>query len=65
MDDPVYAFYSQNIETASKDQLLEALQSALQSAHFWREACLIGLTAFQQTQNTFPVTGDKHREDQL
>ena len=53
MDDPIYAYFSQNIETVSKEELLAALENALGSAHYWREACLLGFSAVQQTQTTF------------
>jgi len=65
MDDPVYAYFNQNIATISKEQLLEALRNALESSHFWREACLLGFTAVQQTQNAFPMRRDEQREDRL
>jgi hypothetical protein len=40
MDDPTFVYFRQNIETVSKEQLLEALHSALRSTQCWREACL-------------------------
>jgi len=46
-DDLTYRYFCENIEAVSKMQLLEALQSALQSAHCWREACLLGFPAAQ------------------
>jgi len=45
--DPIYTYFRQNIETVSKEELLEALWSALESAHHWREACLLGFSAVQ------------------
>ncbi len=41
--DPIYTYFSQNIESISKEQLLEALGNALKSADFGREACLLGI----------------------
>ncbi len=38
--DPVFTFFSKNLATVSKEQLLEALENALRSADYWREACL-------------------------
>jgi hypothetical protein len=40
--DPIFTFFSENIETVTKEQLLEALKNALRSADYWREACLGG-----------------------
>ena len=42
MDDPVFVYFSQNIEAVSKEELLEALRGALESSYYWREACLLG-----------------------
>jgi hypothetical protein len=69
MDDPTYRYFQQNIETVTKEELLKALEAALQSANYWREACPLGISAVQLQSGpapaAFPVTGDKHREDQL
>ena len=51
-EDPVFVYFRENIETVSKEELLEALRSALQSAHFWREACLLGLPVVQAGTGT-------------
>ena len=42
MDDPTYTYFYENIETVSKEELLKALEAALRSADYWREACLLG-----------------------
>lgn len=41
MDDPILTFFSENLAMVSKEQLLEALTNALQSADCWRDACLL------------------------
>jgi hypothetical protein len=48
MDDPIYAYFSQNIDAISKEELLQALRAALQSANYWRKACLLGLSNVQE-----------------
>jgi hypothetical protein len=50
MDDTIYRYFSENIETVSKEQLLAALKNALESAQCWREACLLGLSAVQKLE---------------
>jgi len=40
--DPVYSYFSENLATVSKEELLIALENALRSANCWREACLGG-----------------------
>jgi len=40
MDDPVLTYFSENLATVSKDELLQALKNAVRSADYWREACL-------------------------
>ncbi len=47
MDDPVYDYFSRNIKAVSKEELLTALENALKSAGYWREACLLGISAVQ------------------
>lgn len=42
MDDTIYRYFAENIETVSKEELLEALRGVLESAQCWREACLKG-----------------------
>jgi hypothetical protein len=44
-EDPICRYFCENIENVSKKEILEALRSALESSHFWREACLLGLPA--------------------
>ena len=43
MEDPVLTYFSENLATVSKEELLQALQAALGSAKCWREACLLGV----------------------
>ena len=54
MNDPIYTYYRENIDAVSKEQLLEALKNALQSAECWRGACLNGLS----------VQAHEHRDQQ-
>jgi hypothetical protein len=44
MDDPVLTYFSENLEVVSKEELLQALRNALESANHWRDACLSGLS---------------------
>ncbi|MEN6437781.1 MAG: hypothetical protein ABFD97_04295 [Syntrophobacter sp.] len=44
-ENPIYRYFCENVETVSKKELLEALRSALESSHYWREAYLLGLPA--------------------
>ena len=47
MMDPIFTFFSENIEIVTKEQLLEALKNALRSADCWRDACLLGYSSVQ------------------
>ena len=47
MDDPIYTYFRENLEAVTKEELLEALRNALQSAECWRESCLLGSGSFQ------------------
>ena len=47
MDDPIYSYFHENLAIVSKEELLKALQDALQSANHWRDACLIGYPSLQ------------------
>jgi len=60
MDDPIYDYFNRNIEAVSKEQLLEALRSALESARCWRAACLQGFHTVRVNAApvAFPLTGD-------
>ena len=40
--DTVLTYFSENLATVSKEELLSALENALRSANCWREACLLG-----------------------
>ena len=40
--DPIFTFFSENIEIVTKKEILEALRNALRSADYWRAACLGG-----------------------
>ena len=44
MPDPVLTYFSENLAVLSKEELLQALKNALESASYWREACLSGLS---------------------
>ena len=44
MPDPVLTYFSENLAVLSKEELLQALKNALESANYWREACLSGLS---------------------
>jgi hypothetical protein len=44
MDDPIYSYFHENLATVSKEELLQALRNALESANYWRDACLSGLS---------------------
>ena len=35
-------FFRDNLAEVSKEELLGALEDALQSANYWRDACLLG-----------------------
>jgi hypothetical protein len=38
--DPVYSYFRENLGKVTKEEILEALKNALESATCWREACL-------------------------
>lgn len=42
MNDPVLTYFAENLSTVSKEELLQALENALGSASYWRDACLLG-----------------------
>lgn len=48
MMDTVLAYFSENIDKISKEEILQALRNALLSAAYWREACLLGLSNIQE-----------------
>jgi hypothetical protein len=45
--DPIFTFFSENLATVSKEELLVALKNALESADCWRQACLLGCPSLQ------------------
>jgi hypothetical protein len=47
MDDTVLTYFSENLATVSKEEILQALQNALESANCWRVACLLGASQFK------------------
>lgn len=49
--DPVYTYFSENLDTVSKQEILVALKNALLSAGYWREVAL-GLKETQATNAT-------------
>lgn len=61
MDDPVLRYFSQNLATVSKEELLQALKNALESATYWREACLTGCLSTQtRSDGEVGVESDHH-----
>ncbi len=73
MMEPIYTYFSENLAAISKEELLRALESALKSADYWREACLLGLSTVQERALiggtglvvAFPAIGSKLRENHL
>jgi len=55
--DPIFTFFSENIEKITKEQLLEALRNALTSADYWRDACLGGSNPKQLNLN---IVNEEH-----
>jgi hypothetical protein len=47
MDDSILSYFHENLESVTKEELLQALTDALQSANYWRDACLIGRPSLQ------------------
>ncbi len=47
MDDPVLTYFSENLGTVSKEELLQALKNALKGANYWRNACLLGFPSIR------------------
>ncbi len=47
MNDLVLRYFSENLATVSKQELLVALKNALESANHWRDACLLGSPSLQ------------------
>jgi hypothetical protein len=69
MMDTVLAYFSENIDKISKEEILQALRNALLSAAYWREACLLGFLTVQDhgpkaalIQAAFPVMGSRPSE---
>jgi hypothetical protein len=50
--DPVLAYFSENLDSLTKEEILEALKNALGSAHCWREACLLGFVDATKEKNS-------------
>jgi len=40
VDDTIYSYFHKNLATVTKEELLIALKNALESATYWKEACL-------------------------
>jgi len=40
VDDTIYSYFHENLATVTKEELLIALKNALESATYWRDACL-------------------------
>jgi hypothetical protein len=51
MDNPVFKYFSDNLATVTKEELLEALNSALESADHWRNACFLWTAMEQDSQS--------------
>ncbi|MGC8490134.1 MAG: hypothetical protein ACP5SH_00190 [Syntrophobacteraceae bacterium] len=49
MEEHILAYFSENLATVSKEELLQALKDALKSSHCWREACLLKTLSPAQT----------------
>ncbi len=61
MDDLIFTYFSENLATVSKEELLEALKNALESANCWREACLTGCLSTQtRSVGEVGVKSDHH-----
>lgn len=56
--DPVYSYFRENLGKVTKEELLEALENALRSAEYWREACLF----WPSNQNTPIINSLKSKE---
>lgn len=52
MDDPVLTYFAENLSTVSKEELLQALENALGSASYWRDACLLGCLSNQRRSDS-------------
>ena len=55
--DTVLTYFSENLATVSKEELLSALENALRSANCWREACLGGSNPKQLNLN---IVNEEH-----
>ncbi len=62
MDDPILTYFSDNLATVSKEELLQTLRNALESANHWRDACLLG-TPFLQTRSEAKVGIESDHHD--
>ena len=60
MNDLVLTYFSENLATVSKEELLVALKNALESADCWRDACLLGYPSLQ-TRSEGEVGADVSR----
>jgi len=61
MDDTVLTYFSENLATVSKDELLQALQNALGSAGYWRNACLLGCFSGQSRSEGIEIRSSLKR----
>lgn len=63
MMDSICTYFRQNIESVTKEEILEALENALRSADCWRQACLLGCQSFI-THETERDTSENNRISQ-
>jgi|GEM_PF-4469231 hypothetical protein len=62
MDDPIYSYFHENLAIVSKEELLQALKNALESANFWRKASLLGSPSVQsQREGMVGIGSDLHK----
>jgi hypothetical protein len=61
MDDPIFTYFSENLATVTKAELLQALKNALESANHWRDACLLRSPSVQsQSEGMVGIESDLH-----
>ena len=61
MDDPILTYFSENLGTVTKEELLQALRNALESACHWRDACLLGrLSVHSLSEKAVSIDPDLH-----
>jgi hypothetical protein len=58
--DPVYSYFRENLGKVTKQELLEALKNALESAASWRDACLLVPFNSNLKQSSSRSQGDRN-----